>query len=266
MSEVGEKLNSVDSVLLETDSEVTPDSLDPNRHNSNTPDCSRYILSGRRAEDGLFPHRKVFCNSYACASCGAVKVSRLRKAIEAAIKNFDLRVFATLTLSTDCCSPEQSQSYIRKVWNKHRTYQRRKFGRKLSFICVLEFQKGTGNAHLHILFNQFIPQTWLRESWQAVGGGRIVDIRRADSGAARYLVKYFVKSFSEGRPGPLRRISTSRDIRLIQKFSSESDFEFLKIDLTEARKFLGAAIKAEIRDGRNRLIGVRATRRLTKSE
>jgi hypothetical protein len=44
---------------------------------------------------------------------------------------------------------------------------------------VLEFQKN-GNAHLHVLLGQYIPQAWLSGAWQSIGGGRMVDIRYVD--------------------------------------------------------------------------------------
>ena len=66
----------------------------------------------------------------------------------------------------------------------------RKFGKTLPFVGVLEFQKN-GNAHLHLLVGQYIPQAWLSYAWQSIGGGRYVDIRFVDvHRVAAYLSKY----------------------------------------------------------------------------
>jgi hypothetical protein len=53
----------------------------------------------------------------------------------------------------------------------------RKFRKSLDFIGVLEFQEN-GNAHLHVLLGQYIPQKWLSIAWQSIGGGKIMDIRQ----------------------------------------------------------------------------------------
>jgi hypothetical protein len=50
----------------------------------------------------------------------------------------------------------------------------RKFGESLEFIGVLEFHK-SGIAHLHILLGIYIPQDWLSDAWQSIGGGRVVE-------------------------------------------------------------------------------------------
>jgi hypothetical protein len=66
----------------------------------------------------------------------------------------------------------------------------RRYGKSIEFIAVLEFQK-SGVAHLHLLVGVFIPQDWLSEAWQSVGGGRIVDIRYVDvHRVAAYLTRY----------------------------------------------------------------------------
>lgn len=66
----------------------------------------------------------------------------------------------------------------------------RRFGASVNFIVVLEFQK-SGLAHLHVLLGVYIPQAWLSEAWQSIGGGRIVDIRFVDvHRVAGYLACY----------------------------------------------------------------------------
>jgi hypothetical protein len=115
------------------DSRVSLDIIQPNSNNSESsptiPLCraSRFILSGSKNEDGLFPHLKVFCKTYGCPFCGPKKVYIVQKAIEAAIGTHSLNVFATLTLDPKrLANKDQSESakYIRKVWNKFRKWSR----------------------------------------------------------------------------------------------------------------------------------------------
>lgn len=70
----------------------------------------------------------------------------------------------------------------------------RRFGVSVKFIGVLEFQK-SGIAHLHVLLGVYIPQDWLSETWQAIGGGKIVDIRSVDvKRVSGYLAAYLAGS------------------------------------------------------------------------
>jgi len=148
--------DSLDSRVLSSE-EALGSSLDSFQRNSNTAGaedfCTQtvakcrlaigYVLSGTRDEDGLFPHLRTFCKSYACEHCGPRKVAAIRRGIELAILKFGLNTFATLTLDpkTCGCSAEDSAKYIRKVWNKFRIIQKREFGRGLEFVAVIEFKK-----------------------------------------------------------------------------------------------------------------------------
>jgi hypothetical protein len=66
----------------------------------------------------------------------------------------------------------------------------REYKGTLPFVGVLEFQKN-GNAHLHVLLRRYIPQRWLSDAWESIGGGRIVDIRFVDvHRVSAYLAVY----------------------------------------------------------------------------
>jgi len=97
----------------------------------------------------------------------------------------------------------------------------RKFGRSLHFIAILEFQE-SGFAHFHILFGIFIPQAWLSEAWQAVGGGEIVDIRyveirRVAAYVTTYLTSKKIAHTLSLLPRRARIFTTSRGLRLSGK-------------------------------------------------
>ncbi|TSA03642.1 MAG: hypothetical protein D4R81_03085 [Nitrospiraceae bacterium] len=134
----------------------------------------------------------------------------------------------TLTLNPSSCSPEESVPYIRECWNKFRTSLKRHSGRSIAFITILELQK-SGYAHLHILVDRYIAQQWISVAWQAVGGGRIVDIRRRDiHRIAAYLSKYLTKDILlTDFKKRVRRYTTSRTIVLFVK-SSNGTWALLK--------------------------------------
>ena len=97
----------------------------------------------------------------------------------------------------------------------------RKYGKSIDFIAVLEFQKN-GMAHFHILLGVYIPQEWLSETWESIGGGKIVDIRYIDvHRVSAYLSVYLtgdkVIKTLELLPKRARIFTTSRSIALWDK-------------------------------------------------
>ncbi len=193
--------------------------LDFNKHNCNN-FCRRWSIVGEVRENGnRYDHYAALgCKGWDCPVCGPKKARRLRQAIiEAATRN-DLRRFLTLTLDPRYTSSEESIKYIRECWRKFRVYLKRRTGKSIDFIAVVELHK-SGYAHLHILIDRYIPQQWIQSSWQAVGGGRFVNIKHVDvHRIAAYLSKYLTKEVILGpfRPGT-RRYSTSRGVKLFKK-------------------------------------------------
>jgi hypothetical protein len=119
-------------------------------------------------------------------------------------------------------------AYINATFAKWRTYLKRKFSVSVTYIRILEFQRN-GNPHFHILVDRFIPQAWIKSTWQAVGGGRFVDIRYVDvHRIARYLSKYLTKELLLSAPKRSRRISVSRGIHLIEKKKSEEIWQLFR--------------------------------------
>jgi hypothetical protein len=105
----------------------------------------------------------------------------------------------------------------------------RKWRTAPKFIAVLEFQKATGLAHLHIVVDRYMDNVWLKQTWQSVGGGQHVDIRHVDAHrAAAYISKYLSKDLLLNAPQGMRRVSTSRSIRLSQKRASEYEWAVAK--------------------------------------
>jgi hypothetical protein len=91
----------------------------------------------------------------------------------------------------------------------------------IKYIAILEFQKN-GNPHLHVLVDRFIPHGWIKASWDALGGGRIGDIRLVDiHRISHYLSKYLTKELLLSAPERSRRVTTSRSIHLLEKKVNE---------------------------------------------
>ena len=166
-------------------------------------------------------------------SCGAIVESRasagtattadrrrwaeLRHRISVTARELGLKRFLTLTLDPEKLGEgEDLFWYIREVWRKFRVYLKRRLGRSVSFISVMEAHK-LGRPHLHVLLDQYVEQRWISEAWDRLGGGRIVFIKRVDdlSGVGWYLGKYLTKDMRLVGGSGTRRYSTSRNIRLM---------------------------------------------------
>jgi len=163
------------------------------------------------------------CKRIRCPRCGPRRAAKYRhRVVELAIEH-KLTRFLTLTLDPakldfvgDDDEASQSLDYIKKCWAKFRVYLGRNFeGRKLQFICVAEFHKNNGRAHLHILVNQWIDKTWVSETWQAVGGGWRTRIEFADvHRVAAYVSKYLTKDALCSIPRGKKRLSASNGLRI----------------------------------------------------
>jgi len=109
----------------------------------------------------------------------------------------------------------------------------KKQGKTVDFFCVLEFQKKTGMAHLHVLTNQYIEFEWIKKKWQRVGGGEHVHIRHIDvHRAIAYLTPYLagekIMHTLERLPKRARIFTTSRSIVLWGKEKKESSGWWLR--------------------------------------
>jgi hypothetical protein len=185
-------------------------------------DCSLGTVVGPSPRGPEFTaHIRADCKKLNCPHCGPKKARAYRRAIGAAADANRLTRMMTLTLDPAKVDVSDSVTYLRNCFSKFRVYLHRKFGQAVSFIAVVEEQKN-GRAHMHCLVGVFIDQRWISQAWQAVGGGRIVDIRIVDVQKIHaYIAKYLTKEFMLSVPPGKKRISTSRDIRLFTKKKSE---------------------------------------------
>jgi hypothetical protein len=178
--------------------------------------------------DGSRRFIRVDCRCWGCLYCGPKKATRYRHAIREVAERYKLNRFLTLTLDPKVLGEKDPVAYINSVFAKWRIYLKRKFGVLIKYIRILEFQKN-GNPHFHILVDRFVPQAWIQSTWQAVGGGRFVDIRYVDiHRIARYLSKYLTKELLLSAPKRSRRVTVSRGIRLIEKKKSDLVWRFFR--------------------------------------
>lgn len=204
------------------------DSIQRNRNKS----CGRWSLQGRVQEKGKdhFHYVRLGCKRWDCPRCGPRKARRVRKAIIDRASALNLRRFLTLTLDPRKCTASESATYIKKCWTKFRTYLKRKHGH-VTFIAIIEFQKN-GYAHYHILVSHYLRQEWVSQAWQAVGGGRIVNVKQVDiQRVAPYVSKYLSKELLIGGfRRKQRRYTTSRDVSLFVKQPS-GKWKLLKVPI-----------------------------------
>lgn len=176
--------------------------------------CSKGTVSGPLRNQTGVGFLRADCKKLSCPRCGPKKARRYRRAIGDAAEKNRLTRLMTLTLDPNKCAVEDSVAHLRQCFSKFRVSLLRRVRKRVSFIAIVELQK-SGMAHLHVLIGVFLEQHWISEAWQAVGGGKIVDIRYVDVHRVNaYLTKYLTKDLLLSVPAKKKRVSTSRDINL----------------------------------------------------
>lgn len=154
--------------------------------------CGKYSVAGPTKQKlGRIGYKRLRCRSLRCPRCRESKARDARKRIAEIASERQLTRFVTLTLDPSRIPQgTPSEVYLHDCWRKMRVYLARRSGESVDFIAILEFHR-SGIAHLHLLVGIFIPQRWLSEAWQAVGGGKLVYIRYVDvHRVAAYLTRY----------------------------------------------------------------------------
>lgn len=194
--------------------------------------CGNYTLIGRQRGTVIFIRHK--CKTWGCGVCGPKKLKAIKHGVYREAHKHGLRRFLSLTLPGDYQgSFKDSVDAINQTWRKWREYLKRDFG-GIKFIKFIEPQK-RGVAHLHVLIDKYIPQSWISRTWQALGGGKICDIRAIDiHRVSGYVSKYLTKDLIGDRLGSYRRYSTSRGIKLLEKRERTEDdriWSFAKLSI-----------------------------------
>jgi hypothetical protein len=191
--------------------------------------CGRFSIKGWDSRQNKICYRRVNCGSWTCSYCGPRKAKRAKRAIRDLAETLGLCYFLTLTIDpSHLREGEDPIKHLQVSFDKFRTYLRRKFGETPVYIRVVEFtQKGL--PHYHILTDRYIEQQWISRTWNRLGGGKIVWIRRARiRKIAHYLAKYLTKELLLSAPKGTRRITTARAVKLFPKFHSEIVWEMLR--------------------------------------
>jgi len=220
---------------------AVPSSLDKETNNRNTKadlsavpvgrgkHCGRFSIRGRDTRTNKICHRRVNCGSWTCSYCGPRKAKRAKRAKRDLAEELDLKYFVTLTIDpSKLREGEDAVKHLQVSFDKFRTYLRRKFGEAPVYIRVVEFTQ-KGQPHYHILTDRYIEQRWISRTWNQLGGGKVVWIRRARiRKIAHYLAKYLTKELLLSAPKGTRRITTARAVKLFPKYQSEIVWEMLR--------------------------------------
>jgi hypothetical protein len=201
-----------------------------NKPTRRKPYCGCFTLAGRSPDGQRTKYEKLNCKTWGCSYCGPRRARRYKHSIRAIAAELHLQRLLTLTLDPAKIEGDPV-AYLRHSFNKLRTYFKRRFGVTPKYIAVLEFH-ANGKPHLHVLIDRFVEQAWLSHAWNAVGGGRIVDIRFvALHRVARYLAKYLTVDLLLSAPKGVRRVTCSRGIVLLTKTASPLCWSLLKTTL-----------------------------------
>lgn len=176
-------------------------------------------VTGNKLLEVIFS--KIPCNSWCCPVCSVRKAIRLKYWLREIIEINNLERFITLTLDPKKIPVEyqnDTHKYITKLFNHFLTILRRKkypywmesqqkmfyfdlskANEKLKYVWVIEFQKKTHNAHMHILTNQWLPAVVIRKIWEDIGGGTQMRIEPVKSikGISNYITDYLVKGIKD---------------------------------------------------------------------
>jgi len=186
--------------------------------------CGGYRSAIFQGEDGMLKTvlvKNIPCNSWTCPDCCIRKALQTKYLLKKIIIDNDLNRFLTLTLKPSKIPTDfkdNTHKYITKLFNHFITVlKRKKFkyfdkkkkkyfnfdlknsGEVLKYVWVVEYQKETGNAHLHIVFNQYLPIIVLRKIWVHVGGGHSMKIMKVKTigGISSYITDYIVKGIKD---------------------------------------------------------------------
>src|SRR5579872_4502965 len=219
------------SEATQQSSYLDPIQINRNRDLGRGKHCGKFTVRGQKPNSSETRFHRVNCKCWACSYCGPRKAKRYKHAIRATAEAHGLQRFLTLTLDPAKINGDPVK-YLNRIFGMLRVYLKRQFGAAPQYIRILEFQQN-GNPHFHILIDRYIARDWIRASWEAVGGGRMVDIRYVDvHRVSHYLSKYLTKELLLSAPLRSRRVTTSRGIRLFEKVAQETTWTLIRVPIS----------------------------------
>ena len=166
------------------------------------------------AEDGETANQR--CDSWDCYCCAHRMRMNLVEELERLVaERPELRRFLTLTLdpANAPANQERQHKYLTERFNALRTELNDRYD-DLSYVWVRE-EGESGNPHLHLVVDRYLPQDELSALSRRVGLGEVVDIRRVNArNMAKYLTKYLTKGSMASLPKGINRYGSSSDIDL----------------------------------------------------
>lgn len=187
--------------------------------------CDHYIYSpGER----LYQN---YCKSFRCPICRRNLVkTKLKDVVKVATQHKLFSHFVITLPGTKFrryVNPDQSFKYITRKWHNFADRYYRKFKVRLSYI-LFNRSTSSGYAHLHIL-TQFIPIDWITSVIPKLCLGffniSYVQVHRLKN----YLSKYWYKEHEWYIPKNKRHFSTSRNIRLTERFRKEVLYPWISV-------------------------------------
>ena len=161
------------------------------------------------------------CNAWDCPVCSKIKAKHLAKQIAREARNHEFKSLVTITLPSwyRNKSFKTSDKALKQGFKKLARKAKRE-GELLEYIWVEERHRD-GTPHLHILGSLSWTKHRLHDEAVACGLGYIADITPIlDDGGYFYVAKYLGKGEKQ-IPPDIRRIGTSRGIKLQEATSSE---------------------------------------------
>lgn len=164
-----------------------------------------------------------------------------------------LRRLLTLTLnpSNAPVDLDERHRYLTERFNALRTTLNDRY-EGLSYVWFREEQE-SGNPHLHLLVDRYLPQSELSAMAERSGLGRVVDIRRVNArNAVKYVTKYLTKGAMADLPKGIRRYGSSADIELKVRGGGEEgegegrDWRLMMDDLVITRPATGEPLRRKV--------------------
>jgi hypothetical protein len=231
------------SEATQQSSYLDPIQINRNRELGRGKYCGRFTVRGQVPNSSETRFHRVNCKCWACSYCGPRRANRYKHAIRATAEARGLQRFLTLTLDPAKIDGDPVR-YLNRIFGMFRMSLKRRFRAAPQYIRILEFQKN-GNPHFHILIDRYIERDWIQASWEAVGGGRMVDIRYVDvHRVSRYLSKYLTKELLLSAPLRSRRVTTSRGLHLFEKVAQETVWTLIRIPIPRLFEVYAASVTA----------------------
>ncbi len=213
----------------------------PQRDNASLDDlganCTHELIARRREGcgggaysghlEGMEPGEELLvrsnCKRWDCEYCAELKAERYLKGIIRVCKEHDLALFVSLTLDPKKVSGDPIV-YLNRVWHRFIERMRRRHGRGLQYVRVIEFQRN-GNPHIHTMLPRGVDHAWVklevRKAWEGTGGGAQVDavvtsVRNVAAYMTKALGSYLVKELRTVTryERAFRRVTSSIGLRL----------------------------------------------------